>query len=150
MLKIEFKAVVLSNKSSLILKHYAVTKNKTPWCIPERSQVSQMSLSGNQMAFQVFPFSMCPWWLPGGKWWSGVWKVNESSTQRGKGSRSGVLCEWRKRTPSSWKVARGKPAVSAGSRQGFIGQSKAVCSSKHANSEAPCCIVHSFLVPWGA
>lgn len=30
MLKIEFKAVVLSNKSSLILKHYAVTKNKPP------------------------------------------------------------------------------------------------------------------------
>ena len=30
LLKIEFKAVILSNKSSLILKHYAVTKNKTP------------------------------------------------------------------------------------------------------------------------
>lgn len=28
MLKIEFKAMVLSNKSGLILKHYAVTKTK--------------------------------------------------------------------------------------------------------------------------
>lgn len=137
MLKIEFKAMVLSNKSSLILKHYAVTKTKNPWCTPERSQVSQMSLSGNQMEFQIFPFSMCPWWLPGGKWWSGVWKVNESSTQRGEGGRGRALSEWQKRTLSSWKVARGKPAISAENRQGFMDQSKAICFSKHANSEVP-------------